>query len=336
MEAATAAGGESAALTMAWRDVLGHEMVKRQWQAHLAGGRVANAYLLVGPDGVGKRRLAIEMARALACAVGGTEACGACPVCRQIGRGGHPDVHVIVPGGASGQIRIEEVRHLLGRLSLRPYHARTQVAVLEGIERLTEEAANSLLKALEEPSARAHFLLTTSQRSACLPTIVSRCQLVRCRPLPEEAVRRILTEREGCPPQVAEAVAPLAQGSASRAIELVGRWDACQRLMGRLDGAAPEAWLEQPLPDTRQEAAELVDGLMAWMRDVAVSAAAASHPLLHSGHREALRAQGRRVDVARCVEAALELVALRQSLEQFVSPRLVGAMAREQWLNVRS
>ncbi len=319
---------------MAWTDIVGHEFAKRLLQAHLAEGTVAGAYLFAGPDGVGKRRLALEMAKALNCdAESGARPCDACPACRQIGRGAHPDVHLLIPGGASEQIRIDEIRHLLGRLALRPFNARVQAAVIDGAERLTEEAANSLLKGLEEPSARARFFLTTARLSDCLPTIVSRCQLLRCRPLSVDAVARLLAE-QGIAPDAAAAAARLSGGSASQALELAGRWPAYHETLARLADPAPSAWLEGPLPETRQDVAQLLDGMMEWLRDVAVTAAGGAQWVRHAAQAEALRRAAAAMDLDRCLETVQELVSLRESVDQFVSPRLVAGLAREKWLEL--
>lgn len=258
---------------MAWSDVVGHELAKRIFHTHLAAGTVAQAYLLVGPEGIGKRRLGLELAKALNCS-GAKPPCDACVTCGQIARGVHPDVHVIEPSGPSAQIKIEDIRQLIGRVALRPFNARVQVAVLDGADRLTEEAANSLLKTLEEPSGYARFILTTSRLAFCLPTIVSRCQLIRCDP-----------RRAG-------------RAGAARA------W------------TPPSAWLEQPLPEGRDETATLLDAMIGWLRDAAL----------------ARGAEGLEAD--RCVETAFELMALRESLEQFANPRLVASLAREKWLSV--
>ena len=306
---------------MARNDLLGHEAAKRLLQTHLRTGAVANAYLFAGPDGVGKRRLAVEMAKALNCSGDGAKPCDACSICGRINRGVHPDVHVLSPGGASDQIKIEEIRTLLGRIALRPFSAAMQAAIIDGADRLTEEAANSLLKALEEPPAHTRFLLTTSRLSCCLPTIVSRCQLVRCGPLPVDAVKRLLMTQGHCDASVAEAVAPLAAGSVAFAADLAGRWAEHQRLRGRLAEPSPSAWLEQPLPETREGVAQLLESMMGWLRDVAVASAADS---------------SRVADLDRCVQTAMELLALRESLDQFVSPRLVASLAREKWLALSS
>ena len=93
-------------------------------------------------------------------------------------------------------------------------------------------------------------------------------------------------------------------------------------------------WLEQPLPESRQDVARLLDGMVEWLRDVAVCATNSSGAMLHPEHAAALRRQAVAVDTDRCLVAAMELIALRGSLEQFSSPRLVASMAREHWLSL--
>ncbi|MBI3320925.1 MAG: DNA polymerase III subunit delta' [Candidatus Omnitrophica bacterium] len=318
---------------MGWDDLLGHESAKRLLRAHAESGRMAGAYLLVGPEGVGKRRLAREMAKALNCTAQGPRPCDACAVCRQIDRNSHPDVHGLAPGGASDQIKIDDVRGLLGRIALHPFSAATQVVIIDGAERLTEEAANALLKTLEEPNPHTRFLLTSAHVADCLPTIRSRCQLIRCDALPADAIARIVIGERGCEPQVAESVARIAGGSASGALALAARWTRHQQIAAQLADDAPSAWAAHPLPETREEVAEFLDDLMQWLRDLAVVDADPAH-LVYAEHAERLRRQARAFDRDRCIETALELVALRDSLEQFVSPRLVAALAREKWLEL--
>jgi DNA polymerase-3 subunit delta' len=320
---------------MAWDDVLGQELPKRLFAAHLAAGRVSRAYLLAGPQGVGKRRLALEMAKALNCLAEGARPCDACRLCRQIAKGGHPDVHVVEPSGAAGLIRIDDVRHILGRVALRPYAARVQVVILDGADRLTEEAANSLLKSLEEPSATTHFLLLTAQLAGCLPTIISRCQPVRCAPLPAQVLAGALREQAGCAPEAAAAIARLSGGSLSEAMGRAERWEGYRRVMERLADARSPRWIQEP-PETREDVAQLLEGMVAWLTDALALAAGEGGDPAHAAQAEALRSQAARLDVDRGLAAAEMLLRLRESLDQFVSPRLIASLARETWLSLLS
>ena len=319
---------------MAWADILGQDVAARLLQTHLASGRVANAYLLVGPDGVGKRRLAREMAKALNCVSTDSRPCDQCRSCGQIERGTHPDVHLLVPGGASSQVKIDHVRTLLSRIALRPFSGTYQVAILDGAEHLTEEAANSLLKALEEPPACTRFLLLTAQVADCLPTVISRCQLIRCHPLPPEVVQRLLIEQQACELRMAPVIAARAGGSVSRALEFAKRWEMHARLIERFARGGIAAWVEQPLPESRQDVLVLLESMMDWLRDLVVMATTHSASTRHSDHQATLQRQARAMDVDRCIEVAYTLVALHESIEQFVSPRLVASLAREKWLGL--
>lgn len=321
---------------MAWSNIIGHDTVKRLWQAHVAAGQLANAYLLIGPEGIGKRRLGLELAKTLNCTGQEPRPCDACPTCLQIAKQAHPDLHVLVPSGASEQIKIDTIRQLLGRVALRPFSARMQVVLLDGAERLTEEAANSLLKVLEEPPAQTRFVLLSAHVAHCLPTIVSRCQLLRCHPLSCEQIIEMLLAAKASHRTAAEAIARLCGGSASHALALAQRWDAYEALVQRFAHDAPATWMVQPLPETRQDVARFLEAMADWLRDMAVSATADERDVRHRTHTASLQRQAQRMNVDRCLSSALALVEFRESLEQFVSPRLVAALAREHWLSLTS
>jgi DNA polymerase-3 subunit delta' len=331
---------------MSWDDVFGHDAVKRLWRAHLAQGRVAPAYLLVGPEGIGKRRLALELAKAINCpsTMLGTEpdaregfraeACDACTSCRQIGRHAHPDVHLVSPEGSSGQIRLERVQELLGRLALRPYSGRAQVAILDGADCLTDESANALLKALEEPPGRTCFVLLASQLARCLPTIISRCQLIRAVPLPAATVERLLREHAQVPAEAAAAASRQSGGSVARAKALIEGWPLRSQRLARLAHGTLIDWVQELGTETRQEVLDWLDTMAEWLRDLAVVSAGGRQALRLPEHEAALRRQAQHLSPQRCAEALMELLALRESVEQFVSPRLASALARETWLSL--
>ncbi len=175
-------------------------------------GLLPHALLLAGPERLGRELAAVEAAALLTCPDAGPPACP-CPSCARVRRGVHPDVAVVVPEGRSGRIRIEQVREVVAAAPGRPFEAPARVWILDGVEaaRLGPEAANALLKTLEEPPAHVRFLLLAANPEAVLPTIRSRCQTLRL-PTPMAVARRLGLPVE--PPELAGLadVAPEAAG----------------------------------------------------------------------------------------------------------------------------
>jgi DNA polymerase-3 subunit delta' len=318
----------------------------------------AHAYLLHGPAGTGKRRMAL----AVAAAVLGDEL--------RVAHGTHPDLYLLEPVGE--MIRIDEIRQLRHDLHLRPFEADRRVYVIVAADLLNEDAADALLKDLEEPPAYALILLVANELGPLPPTIRSRCQLVPFRRLSGAAVRAYLDERApGLPEAERRALARVAGGrldrverlldpdAARRRAELlrVARSvytepdfepaDAAAALLAaaRERGAAAreraEAELEQlELPAReaeqrvrraqrgaeREELLASLEELASWYRDLVVAAAGAEQAIVHADRAGELRADGTS-DRAPDAETAAELVrATWRSLEEF---NLAPALALE-------
>ena len=320
---------------MAWTDIRDQAVAVRMLQAHLAQGRLAPAYLFVGPEGVGKRLAAAELAKALNCEQHTDEPCDQCGSCARILRGVHPDLHLLTPQGPSHTIPIDGVRKVLERIALRPYMGRRCVVILDGADRLTEEAANSLLKALEEPPSHTTFVAITSHLSRCLPTIVSRCQIVRFQRLSTEAVEALLPQAASCDPQLARSVSRLAQGSLTNAVKLATDWKAHQTMWTQLGQSDAAGWLAWNMPTDRDTLAQWLRGSIEWLRDVVVASVAEPALVRHQEALPIIHRQAREVDRDRCLESALHCVQLWTSLtEQYVNPRLGATLLREQWCSL--
>lgn len=213
--------------------ILGQEPATQTLKRALESGHVHHAYRFEGPPGVGKELAAFALAQALVCEGGDVLGCGKCAACRRavtlsedeprvpqhpdvvlIGRGIYPP-SVVSASEASG-ISVEQIRRVvLARAGYPPHEGRALVFIVRDAEELTPQAANALLKTLEEPGPRTHFVLLTSRPSRLLDTVLSRTLAVRFGPLPDDVVATILA-KHGRP----TAAAPLAQGSASLALEL--------------------------------------------------------------------------------------------------------------------
>jgi len=196
--------------------LLGHEKPKALLREAAARNKMGHAYLFRGPDGVGKKRAALTLAAYINCKNPlENDACGRCVSCRKYGSGSHPDLLLVAPDGAA--IKIGQVRELKHQLVFPPHEARVRVIILEDIHTMRREAANSLLKTLEEPAPGNLLILTADLAGDVLPTILSRCQIIPFGPLDHEDMARVLMQEESIEESAALTLAAVSEGSLGRA-----------------------------------------------------------------------------------------------------------------------
>lgn len=245
---------------MPW-NVLGHDRAVRLLRQSLAAGRPSHAYLFVGSRHVGKMTLAKELAQALNCPSQDDPPCGSCSSCTRIANNLHSDIEIV---GASPreedlgrpEINIELVRALQHRASYKPYEGSHRVFILPDADHLSREAANALLKVLEEPPSNTVFVLLSSRPQLLLPTIVSRCQSLLLGRQPLALIESILLQL-GVDADKSLSLARLSQGrigwaiSAARDPSLVEEWH------GRLEEIS--SLLDFPLAKRFAEAEDLAN-----------------------------------------------------------------------------
>jgi len=199
-------------------EILGQEPVVRFFTKAIASQRLHQAYLFTGQEGVGKETTAKAIVYHLFCEFSKEDPCGACSACQRLDKGVHPDLLIVEP--EKREIKIGQVRALEKELHYRPVNAEYKVVIIKSAERLNPEAGNALLKSLEEPPSYVIFFLLTVNASRLLPTIVSRCQLIRFRPISKRIIKDYLIERAALDEGFADTLAELSAGSLGRAVEL--------------------------------------------------------------------------------------------------------------------
>ncbi len=213
---------------MSFSDIIGQDRVIRLLRRALRHGHLPHALLFTGLQGIGKRLTALTLAKMLNCEGGiQDDCCDRCVSCRKMASGNHPDLLIVEREGQF--IRIDRVRDLQRRLRFRPLEGRWRVVLIPDAQTMRTEAANALLKILEEPPPENLFLLTAPDATALLPTVVSRCLSLRFQPLTREAIAAHLSKAHAVPAERAEVVAGLAGGSLSRALTLLDEEEVSRR-----------------------------------------------------------------------------------------------------------
>ena len=206
---------------MSWDRIRGHAEAKQTFANAFARGRLGQAYLLVGPEGVGKSRFAHELARALLCErpPAPLAACGSCAGCRQVEAGTHPDLLALRTPEGKHELPVEEMRTFCAQLARKPVRGSRKIGIIEDADDFNAESANSFLKSLEEPPPGVLLLLIATSTDRQLPTVLSRCQIVRFGPLSHADVAAILAENK-IDAIRSERLARLSGGSVARALAL--------------------------------------------------------------------------------------------------------------------
>ncbi len=202
--------------------IIGHEWAVSLLAEHVAQGRERHAYLFTGPQGVGRKTLAIRFAQALCCPepVSPGQPCQTCSTCRRFEGLLHPDLSILQAENEGGVLRIDQVRDLQHSLSLAPYEARYRIALVLRFEEANAAASNAMLKTLEEPPGKVILLLTAKGAENLLPTIVSRCEVIKLRPLSIEQTSAGLQRLRGIPAETADKLAHISGGRPGYALRL--------------------------------------------------------------------------------------------------------------------
>ncbi len=218
---------------MSW-EVWGHEWAESLLKKHIRGNTTRHAYLFTGAPGIGRRTLALAFTKALYCqeAPAPGEFCGNCRNCRQLDRTQHTDLFIGQSAGQGETLKIDTVREIQHDLNMQPYAAPWRTALFLRFEEANINAQNALLKTLEEPPALSKLLLTASNENALLPTISSRCEVIRLRPMVLSELAEKLEASRALQPDEARRLAHLSGGRPGYALRLADAPDEADRIVG--------------------------------------------------------------------------------------------------------
>ncbi len=262
---------------MTFSDIVGHQKQLATLRWALEKDRLHHAYFFLGPEGVGKRTVALSLAMAIQCREREYDSCGGCANCRQVQSGNHPDVRVVAPLAGKKEISIQQVRELERELNYRAFSGRKKIALVDPASLMNFSAQNALLKTLEEPPKESLLILLSTSTGAVLPTLLSRCLRLSFSPLPAEVVASFLVAQKGMKQQEAELLAAMTMGSLGKAVspetqELVARTRVWAEKIGSLTRGDCGGWmtLAEELASAREDALKFLEWVKGWYRDILI------------------------------------------------------------------
>ncbi len=312
--------------------VLGQDKILALLDRSLEKNIIAHAYLLVGPHHVGKRTLALNLAQALNCS-SHKPPCGQCRSCRRILDHKHADVTSIGLDSRT-EIGIDDIRELQKFANLPPYEGKCKVFIIDDAEYLSTEAANSLLKILEEPPPKVVWLLLAAEERRLLPTIVSRCQRLELKPLPLTQVQKMLTDFYNADLAKAEFLARLSHGCLGWAISALADDDILRQRTQRVTmiSSLTSASLEQrfayaqeiatQFSQNRKPVAEVMEAWLMWWRDLMLIKGGCKEAIINVDYEMALEEQAKSLSLNEIKRFLANLRSLREEFSKNVNPRL--------------
>ncbi len=311
----------------------GQQLPVQTLERSLAEGRLHHAYLFIGPAHLGKATLAVQLAQALNCDAD-TPPCGVCASCTRIADGNHADVRLVCLGDNAASIGIDAVRDIINSAHLRPYEGRTRVFIITEADLLTRDAANALLKVLEEPPDDVVLILVGNSADNLLPTVRSRCQTFNFRPLPVSEVARILQEERGVSAEQADVLARLSRGCIGWAVA-ASEDDALyasvhqriEQIVDAIEGGLEERLayageLARRLDRDRSAGREELFLWLRWLRDIMLVQQGHGSSITNLSWREMLERQATALQSADVVGWAHNVTRTIEALERNANVRL--------------
>jgi DNA polymerase-3 subunit delta' len=318
---------------MTW-NLVGHQWAVDLLKQHIAQRNTRHAYLLTGPQGVGRRTLGLAFAQALNCPqqTNPGEPCGQCKTCQRIANMAYSDLSIVQADRVGGTLRVDQVREIQHSLALAPYEGHYRVALFLRFEEAHASAANALLKTLEEPNPQVILILTASSPEVLLPTITSRCEILRLRPVALDDLTRHVQDQLGISQEEARKMAHLSNGCPGAAIKFVQQPDLLETHQGWLDdliqllqaNRVERFTYARPFspPESREKLRAI---LLAWhtlWRDVLLQSASSTAALMNLEYGEQIRYFSSQMDLQTAYHYLREFEKTLDYIDRNVNNRL--------------
>lgn len=314
-------------------NLIGHEWAVDMLKKHVIQGATRHAYLFAGPPGIGRRTLALRFAQALNCQTpsGPGIPCGECRNCKQIAAMQHPDLRVVEAEGEGGTMKVDQIREARRSLTFKPYSANYRVSLFLRFHEANDSASNALLKTLEEAPSYAVLILTADSPEQLLPTIVSRCEVLRLRPLRVEQIQQALEEK-GFETHQSKLIAHISGGRfgyARRLLEsesLLGeREERLNDLQNLISASRVEKFsYADKLSKDKDSMRRVILIWLSYWRDVMLRTAQAKTPLVNIDRNMEIEDVAHRMDLSSARLVVHELESTLEKMEKNVNPRLLA------------
>ncbi len=309
---------------MSFKDIKGQDRAINFLKTSYANNKVSHAYIFLGPDGVGKKTIALNFAKLLNClSETPNKPCDNCASCKKTDSLNHPDIFLLREEKKGASVKIDDIRELIRLISLKPYEGRYKVFIIDGADFLTQEAANALLKTLEEPPRGSILILIVEDISSIFRTIVSRSQIVRFFPLTANEIKDVLVKKYGIDDLKAHILSYISSGSLGSAIKFKDG-DFMQKRVEVINELSKDSFFNSDFDGLSKDDFKLyLDTMLIWYRDIlAKKAGADDSKLVNIDKVSEISAIAKRVDFDYLDGAIRQIILTNSYLDQNANPKL--------------
>ncbi len=311
---------------MSFEDIKGQDSALSVLKEGIKSGRIFSSYLFVGPNGIGKKETAKNFAKAINCLDEKNKPCEACTSCAKINSDVHPDVLFVEPQGKSVSIGIDQIRSVLTKANLKPYEAKKKVFVINDAHTMSQEASNAFLKTLEEPPSDTVFILISRSEDLLLPTIVSRCHVIKFFAARPALVENFLIERFGTEKDKARILSSFSGGRIGEAVRLdeKGLIEKKNNVIDSMLGRGRELSEELGVYSGRDELKEKLEFIVSFLRDMFLYATVKDKPFIfHLDRLEDIKKECRKFTTDELSYLIKRTITLRSYIDYNVNSKII-------------